>query len=181
MELKDVKIILNRVKVNYPTFVNDGYTQSEWYKELKDYSLEDVMEKLEQHFRSEQYGNSIPKVYFLTKYLIKEKEKNVVENISYKCPFCEKYIPMEFYEEHYDKCSSIDYLINMSTKHFNKPLNREKLEQASDDAFDSYYWNVCDKLLNVVDKGTPTYKSLLNKIKAHNEENVEYSVGEILE
>ena len=48
MELKDVKVILNRIKVNYPTFVNDDYTRTEWYKELKDYSLDDVMEKLEQ-------------------------------------------------------------------------------------------------------------------------------------
>lgn len=181
MELKDVKIILNRVKVNYPTFVNDGYTQSEWYKELKDYSLEDVMQKLEQHFRSEQYGNSIPKVYFLTKYLTKEKEKNIKENIKYKCPFCEKYIDSDMYDEHYDRCSSIDYLIRMSNKYFNKPLNKEKLQQANDDTLDSYYWNFCNKLLEVVDKDTPTYKSLVNKIKAHNEEDVDYEVDDILE
>ena len=69
MELKDVKIILKRIQVNYPNFIVDSYVQSEWYRELKDYCLEDVMQKLEQHFRSEQYGNSIPKVYFLKKYL----------------------------------------------------------------------------------------------------------------
>lgn len=181
MELKDVKIILNRVKVNYPTFVNDGYTQSEWYKELKDYSLEDVMQKLEQHFRSEQYGNSIPKVYFLTKYLTKEKEKNIVENLSYKCPFCEKYIPMEFYEQHYDKCSSIDYLMRASKKYFDKPLNRQKLEDADENTFEKYYWDISNKLLNIIDKKSPSYKSLLNKIKAHNEEEVDYIVREILE
>ena len=71
MELKDVKMVLKRIQVNYPNFIVDGYVQSEWYRELKDYCLEDVMQKLEQHFRSEQYGNSIPKVYFLTKYLNK--------------------------------------------------------------------------------------------------------------
>ena len=181
MELKDVKIILNRIKVNYPTFVNDDYTRSEWYNELKDYSLNDVMEKLEQHFRSEQYGNSIPKVYFLTKYLTKEKEKDIKENIKYICNLCGKPVSLELSDEHYDRCSSIDYLIKVSNKYFNKQLNREKLEQASDDAFDNYYWNVCNKLVDVIDKDTPSYKSLINKIKAHNEEEPEYSVEDILE
>lgn len=181
MELKDVKMILNRIKVNYPTFVNDDYTRSEWYKELKDYSLEDVMKKLEQHFRSEQYGNSIPKVYFLTKYLTKEKEKNTKENISYICPFCKKSISLELYEKHYNKCSSIDYLMNLSKKYFGKPLNKEKLEQADDDVFEKYYWDFSYKLLGILEKDTPEYKSLENKIKSHENKEVGFHVEDMLE
>ncbi|MBR5303458.1 MAG: hypothetical protein IKU37_01360 [Candidatus Gastranaerophilales bacterium] len=181
MELKDVKIILNRIKVNYPSFVNDDYTRSEWYKELKDYSLEDVMKKLEQHFRSEQYGNSIPKVYFLTKYLTKEKEKKAKESIYYICPFCKKNVLPEFYEEHYSKCSSIDYLMNLSKKYFDKPLNKEKLEQADDDVFEEYYWTFSYKLLDVLEKDTPQYKSLENKIKSYENKEINFNVEDILE
>ena len=72
MERKQVVDLLKRIKYNYNEFIVDDYTITEWYKELKDYELEDVMDKLDQHFRSEQYGKQPPKVYFLTKYLTKE-------------------------------------------------------------------------------------------------------------
>lgn len=142
MELKDVKLILNRIKVNYPNFVNDDYTRSEWYRELKDYSLEDVMDKLEQHFRSEQYGNQIPKVYFLTKYLTKAKEKGKKLDGLLQCQLCGKWISMDDFEQHYDRCSSIDYLDNQYFKYFKKRLEENKKGQlylVSSDVFNEKY------------------------------------------
>lgn len=149
MELKDVKTILTRIKVNYPNFVNDDYTRSEWYKELKDYSLDDVMEKLEQHFRSEQYGNQIPKVYFLTKYLTKEKEKDKKKEIYIKCQLCDRTINLDDYDKHYDRCSSIDYLDNQYFKYFNKRLEENQKQQlylVSSDIFNEKY----DKMLKYI-------------------------------
>jgi hypothetical protein len=149
MELKDVKTILTRIKVNYPTFVNDDYTRSEWYKELKDYSLNDVMEKLEQHFRSEQYGNSIPKVYFLTKYLTKEKEKGKEIDGLLQCQLCKQFVDYKDYEDHYDRCSSIDYLDNQYFKYFKKRLEENKKQQlylVSSDIFNEKY----DKMLEYI-------------------------------
>lgn len=148
MELKDVKLILNRIKVNYPTFVNDDYTRSEWYRELKDYSLEDVMDKLEQHFRSEQYGNSIPKVYFLTKYLTKTKEKGKKLDGLLQCQLCGKLIDMENYEQHYDRCSSIDYLNRQSIKYFDKEIDKEKYYYLSDEMFNEKYNKVAKYVLS---------------------------------
>lgn len=146
MELKDVKTILTRIKVNYPNFVNDDYTRSEWYKELKDYSLNDVMEKLEQHFRSEQYGNQIPKVYFLTKYLTKEKEKGKTLDINIKCQLCGKTVSFDDYDKHYDRCSSVEYLNNQSIKYFNNPIDKEKYFLIDQKTFDEKY----DKVLKYV-------------------------------
>lgn len=146
MELKDVKTILTRIKVNYPNFVNDDYTRSEWYKELKDYSLDDVMEKLEQHFRSEQYGNQIPKVYFLTKYLTKEKEKNIKQDIMVRCQLCGKGVDLDEYDKHYNRCSSIEYLNKQSIKYFNKEIDKEKYFLIDDETFQEKY----DKVLNYV-------------------------------
>ena len=148
MELKDVKLILNRIKVNYPNFVNDDYTRSEWYRELKDYSLEDVMDKLEQHFRSEQYGNSIPKVYFLTKYLTKVKEKGKKIDGFLQCQLCGKWISMDDFEQHYDRCSSIDYLNRQSIKYFDKEIDKEKYYYLSDEMFNEKYNKVANYVLN---------------------------------
>lgn len=154
MELKDVKTILTRIKVNYPTFVNDDYTRSEWYKELKDYSLNDVMEKLEQHFRSEQYGNSIPKVYFLTKYLKKEKEKNKEIDGLLQCQLCKQFVDYKDYEDHYDRCSSIDYLDNQYFKYFKKRLEENKKQQlylVSSDIFNEKYDKMLEYILSHTD------------------------------
>jgi len=141
MELKDVKTILARIKSNYPTFVNDDYTRSEWYKELKDYSLEDVMDKLEQHFRSEQYGNSIPKVYFLTKYLTKEKDKktNKADNLMVFCQICGKKIPLSTYQEHYGRCLDVGYLQTQLQKYANKDINIEAFREMDEETFKEKY------------------------------------------
>lgn len=143
MELKDVKAILNRIKVNYPTFVNDDYTRTEWYRELKDYSLDDVMEKLEQHFRSEQYGNQIPKVYFLTKYLTKEQDKNKKLVGSQQCNICHKFINLEEFETHFDRCSSVDYLNRRSIDYFEKTIDKEKYMNMEQRLFDEKYNKMC--------------------------------------
>ena len=143
MELKDVKVILNRIKVNYPTFVNDDYTRTEWYRELKDYSLDDVMEKLEQHFRSEQYGNQIPKVYFLTKYLTKEQDKTKKLKGSKQCHICHKFIGIDDFETHFDRCSSVDYLNRRNIQYFDKPIDKEKYMIMEQKEFDEKYNKMC--------------------------------------
>lgn len=149
MERKDVSIIMKRIKSHYQEFIVDDFKLEEWYKELKDYSLDDVMEKLDLHLKSEQYGNQIPKVYFLTKYLTKEKEKNKKVQINVNCQLCGKKVSLEDYENHYDRCSSIDYLDNQYFKYFEKRLEENKKEQlylVDNDIFNEKY----DKMLQYI-------------------------------
>lgn len=147
MELKDVKLILSRIKSNYPNFVNDDFTRSEWYKELKDYSLEDVMKKLEEHFRSETYGNQIPKVYFLTKYLVKEKDKDdrLIKQLRGFCPICHQSVLMVEYENHYRRCGSIDYIIKQVKRFKGIEYTYDDIASLSDEKFEKVY----EKVLNL--------------------------------
>lgn len=140
MELKDVKTILKRIEINYPKFVNDSYTQSEWYRELKDYDLDDVMGKLENHFRSEQYGNQPPKVYFLTKYLTKTKDKNEDEDYDTFCVVCGKRINHKLFDEHFDRCLSVQYVLRQYRR-FNipNPPTKKVLYQMDQHEFDERY------------------------------------------
>ena len=80
MEKKQVIEFMDRIKSHYQEFIIDDFKIKEWYDELKDYSYEDVNKKLDEHLRSEQYGNFIPKVYFLTKFLTKEKELEIYDS-----------------------------------------------------------------------------------------------------
>lgn len=147
MELKDVKLILNRIKSNYPSFVNDDFTRSEWYKELKDYALDDVMKKLEEHFRNEYYGNQIPKVYFLTKYLVKEKDKGDrhINELKCFCSLCHRSVLVVDYQEHYRKCNSIDYIIRQIKKYKNLDVKWKDVEELTDEKFNNLY----EKVLNL--------------------------------
>ena len=148
MERKDVQIILKRIKTNYNDFILDDYTTSEWYKELKDYDLEDVMEKLELHFRSEEYGNVPPKMYFLTKYLKKTKDKFKEIKYNTTCPICKKIISNDNFEKHYDKCSSIDYIVRNRKRHYNKETDVKSLWELNDDEFYQRYWKFCETLID---------------------------------
>ncbi len=150
MELKDVKIILKRIKVNYQSFIDDAYTEKEWYKELKDYDLDDVMAKLEEHFKSEQYGNQIPKVYFLTKYLTTSKAKTSQQKYQLQCPICNEWVKGEEFDTHYGRCSSIKYIIKQSKVYLHKDLEREALMNMSEEEFQEKY----DKLLKIIQRGT---------------------------
>lgn len=143
MELKEVSMLLKRIKSHYQEFIVDDFKVNEWYKELKDYSLEDVMEKLEQHLKSEQYGSQIPKVYFLTKYLIKEQEKNKKLVGNQQCNICHKMINIDEFETHFDRCSSVDYLNRRSIDYFEKPIDKEKYMNMEQRLFDEKYNKMC--------------------------------------
>lgn len=166
MERKDVSTIMKRIKSHYQEFVVDDFKLEEWYKELKDYSLDDVMEKLEQHFRSEQYGNQIPKVYFLTKYLVKESEKNKKKEIYVRCQLCGKTVSLDDYDKHYDRCSSIEYLNRQSIKYFDKEIDKEKYFLIDQDTFDEKY----DKVLQYVLSHTKS-EDEINNISKYFETN----------
>lgn len=142
MEFKEVKTILKRIETNYQNFVNDAYTQEEWYKELKDYEFQDVMEKLELHFRSEQFGNQIPKVYFLTKYLTKTKDKGKydTQNIITFCQICGERVRLSEYEKHYHKCSAIEYLDLIGRKYYDKSIDKEKYRNMNEKDFEERYY-----------------------------------------
>lgn len=167
MEKKDVETLLKRIKYNYNEFRIDDYTMVEWYKELKDYSLEDVMEKLEQHFRSEQYGNSVPKVYFLTKYLTKEKEKGLNKAYYVRCQYCNASVLLSDYDKHSSRCRSIKYIQKQANKYANAEIDEEELRALDDESFNNYY----NKVLKIVEKHTmeSNEKRIIGKILYDND------------
>lgn len=147
MEIKDVKNLLSRIKLNYPDFKIDAYVQSEWYKELKDYDYDDVAKKLDEHFRNEKFGRQEPKVYFLTKYLVKTEDKNKKDGIEIRCHICGKPTLLNDFDKHFDRCSSVDYLNRKNKKIFGKEINVDKYMNMNDKEFDYKYDKFCEYVL----------------------------------
>lgn len=158
MERKEVQSLMRRIKTNYNEFVIDDYSVSEWYKELKDYDLKDVMEKLEQHFRSETYGSQAPKVYFLTKYLTKTQDKNKKNEYLVRCEICGAVISLNDYDKHRRRCQQLEYLEKKSKELLGKDFNKEKAKVLSEETFNKLYDSLVDKFY---DKETGKEKDYL--------------------
>ena len=149
MTIQETNSFLKRIKQHYQDFIIDSTKVEEWYKVLKDYSYEDVNKKLEEHLRSENFGNQIPKVYFLTKYLTKEKDKikSKADSLLVRCSLCGKVIKYSEYQNHIDRCNSVEYLNLQSKKMFGKEINKDKYREMDDEQFDSIYNRVLEKIL----------------------------------
>ena len=75
MTKEQTKNLFRRIKSHYQEFTVDDFKVDEWYKELKDYDYDDVTKRFELHLNSEDYGQVIPKLWFLKKGLITIGEK----------------------------------------------------------------------------------------------------------
>lgn len=147
----DVMNFMNRIKQHYQEFIIDDGKCEEWYKELKDYNTHEVNDKFEEHLKSEQYGNQIPKIGFLTKYLVKEKEKplNNANTIRVVCNQCRKAISLTEFDKHMERCNSVEYLSQQSQRLYGKEFDKEKLRNMSDEEFDKIYNKVSNDILKV--------------------------------
>lgn len=162
MTILEVKEFMKRIKSHYQEFVVDDFKTKEWYSELKKYDYEDVNNKLEQHLRNETYGESIPKLYFLTKYLIPTEQKGIKKEYNVYCPICGKYVNLEQYEDHYVKCNRTKLMVDDIKTYYNQNLDFDKIIKLSDESYEKLY----KKYLNMMlDADIPYYrKNLILKI-----------------
>jgi len=153
MTIKETNRFLLRIKEHYQEFVIDEYKIDEWHKFLKDYSYEDVDKKLDEHLSSEQYGQYIPKVAFIVKYLTKEKDKGHFEDYKIQCFYCKEYLKNSEFKEHFKRCSSINYMNNQRQRFFGKDFGETTIKQLwnlSEEEFRKKYY----EMLQIVKKET---------------------------
>lgn len=181
MEKKETIEFMDRIKSHYQEFIIDDFKIKEWHEELKDYSYDDVNKKLDEHLRNEQYGGSIPKVYFLTKYLIKEKDKGITKTYIIACSKCGEHISSDEIEKHCERCNSVQFLIDNSKKYLNKSLNRQKLMEADDKTFRGYYYKTCEEIMPLIEDNGMKKKCFENILHRHYTGENKYTIKEILE
>lgn len=164
MTIKETRSFLERIKVYYPTFAIDDYITEEWHSQLKDYSAQDVNERFNQHLKHEEYSKYIPKISFLTNYLLKENEKDSqrLKQLRCICSLCKRSVPVVDYQEHYRKCNSIDYIIRQIKKYKNLDVKWKDVEELTDEKFNNLY----EKVLNLTLKeGSEREKESITKYR----------------
>lgn len=152
MTITETNNFLERIKQHYQEFVIDKFKIVEWHQKLKDYDYSEVNAKLDEHLNNESYGDKIPKVYFLVRYLKTFEQKKKSENtIRYvRCNLCGDNIQFSQYENHYERCSSVNYVIKQSKKYLKKNLDRNNLMSMSNADFEKKY----NKLLEYIMKNS---------------------------
>ena len=147
MDKKETKKFMERIKSHYQEFIIDEFKFNEWYGKLKDYDAEDVNKKLDEHLNSELYGNQIPKVYFLTKYLIPTEEKGKIKHYTVLCPKCGQAIPDVELDKHTQRCIEAHSIIRDMKKYYNLEINYQELMEMSKEKFEKTYQKYLDKMI----------------------------------
>ena len=151
MKREETKRLFKRIKSHYEDFIVDEGKIDEWHNFLKDYSYDDVSKKLDEHLSSEQYGQYIPKVAFLVKYLTKEEDKGKYEDYKVQCFYCKNYFKNSEYKEHFKRCSSINYMSMQRERFFGKSLDdsiKNQLYKMNEEDFRKKYREVLEIVKN---------------------------------
>lgn len=146
MEKKDTINFMQRVRSYYPEFTIDDFKINEWHSQLKDYDTQDVNNRLDKHLKSETYGDYPPKLNYIIMGLTKAKEKGIVKEYYVACNNCGEGVNYSQYDEHYRKCSAVDYVIREMKNYLGKEVTREQLLKIDDNVF----WNKYDALLELI-------------------------------
>lgn len=147
MEKRETIEFMNRIKSHYQEFIVDDFKIKEWHKELSKYDLEDVNQRLDEHLKSSEFGEYIPKLFFLTKYLIPSKDKGKIRHYIIRCQLCNKEIPDGEYDNHYRRCSSASTIVRDMKKYFNLTVDYQQLMLMKHEDFEKAYNRYLTKML----------------------------------
>lgn len=178
MERTEVSKLLNKIKAFRQSFEISNSLVLEWTKILEPYRYEDVDKKLDEYFRDSTNFGQYPDAYYLTKYLKTEEELSKTQEIKGRCSLCNKEMPYNELEEHYDRCSSIDYVYRESRKYLHKTFDKDKMWAMDNQTFDKLYWKVCDELFKVMPNCLQR-KCLENAILTHQGKEIRYTMEEL--
>lgn len=178
MEKKDVTKIMDKIQAFRQSFLVNNNTFNEWCKILESYRFEDVDKKLDEYFRDISNFGQYPDAYYLTKYLKTEEQLSQTQEINAKCSLCVKEMPYNDLEEHYDRCSSIDYVYREARKYLHKTFDKQKLWEMDKETFDRLYWKACDELFRVMPRCLQRH-CLENAILTHKREEPKYTLEEL--
>lgn len=178
MNRMETQNILNKIKVFRQSFLILKETIEEWTKILEPYDYSDVDKKLDEYFRESNNFGQYPDPYYLSRNLTTKNEKEKYRNVSVRCQICGEEISHSEYDSHFEKCSSIEYVCDMSKKFFGKELNKQELRKLPNEKFDKAYWNFCEKLNEQMKTGLEKH-ILENAILTHKGIKPQLNVEEV--
>ena len=134
MEPMEVKRIVSKIKAYYYYFSLEKDSLNEWNYKLRDYDYEDVSERVEEHLKGEQRKEP-PQLHYLISGLLTKEQKRKKNELIVACQNCGRWLPLSEYNQHYDLCLDIEYLVRVAREQ-GKNLDRAELENCKRDIID---------------------------------------------
>lgn len=178
MEKLEVNKLIEKIMVFRQSFLKTKNTLDEWFKILGSYDYSDVDKKLDEYFKESNNFGQYPDPYYLIRNLTTISEKEKYREVTIICQICGEKVSHGAYEKHFDRCSSIDYICNMSEKFYNKKLEKKELYQMQSDKFDKAYWNFCENLFNKMPEGLEK-RALENALLTHKGRKPRFDIEEL--
>ena len=178
MDRLETQKLLNKITIFRQSFLIQKNTVDEWFKVLEPYEYKDVDKKLDDYFRETNNFGQYPDPYFLTKSLSMISEKEKYRNATVRCQICGDIVSHSEYDNHFSKCSSSEYVCDMSRRFFGKELNRQELKKLPNEKFENAYWNFCEKLNEKMEAGLEK-RILENALLQHKGIKTQFSVNEV--
>jgi len=164
MEISETRNLLQRLKTYKQSFTLNASVLTEWQNVVEEFSYNDINSKLSEWLKSNSNNYEYPSPYELTRGLSTIAEKELNPHVL--CPICGKIISLTTFDNHFDRCSSTEYLIRMNIKHFNRTFTMKDFNKLSDIQFWTKYWEFCylldEKLSNSNEK-----RCLANAVLTH--------------
>ena len=126
MKKMELVNFMTRIKAHYQDFLLDDFKIDEWYEQLKDYDINDLNNKLDNYVKGE-FGDVPPKINYLINGLVKTANKGVTPNYIVECPMCHCEVSLERFDDHYARCSAVNYLSNQCEKIYGAKINKQAL------------------------------------------------------
>lgn len=132
MTKNETKKLLNNIKGYYNNqFFVDEYTIEAWTETMEPYDYEDAVAHIQEYLK--EYPDEPPKPHIFKRGLLTHEEKMNRQNQDYlvECNLCRRWLTLDEYDNHYDKCLDIQYLISVA-KQKGENLTRRDLENQRD-------------------------------------------------
>lgn len=167
MTIEETEELIDRIRSQRSTFLghldHNGRIKAitEWHRILEPYDAKDVNSRLTDYFMDSNNFGKFPDAYYLIKFLKTAEEKEKICTLNCRCQICGSLVPFEKYDDHFDRCSSIEYITKKRLKYFNKKTNKEELFMLSRFDFGKKYNKFLEKI----------YELEENPIEKHNIKN----------
>lgn len=150
MKNEEIVKLFNRIKNHYNTFTTGDDKVQEWHRFLKDYSSEDVNNKLDEYLQCEH--DQPPLCMSLIRGINKIKKSDSTDIWLTRCDLCKKEFTiynndMTEFDKHYRRCQKIDFIDLMSMRYKQEHIEKVIYYEMSDEELEKRYRKVMDYYL----------------------------------
>lgn len=174
MSIDETKLIVDKIK-SFRPFFQTGLSKSQeidfvrnWSKVFEPYDYKEVDKKLDQWFSERGHFGKTPEPYELITGLLTIVQKTKLHDkniIIIFCPICRKKYGLIDFDNHYKKCSSIEFIYLTRKKYFEKHTDKSMLWKIDDKKFEELYIDYCKRLLDKNINGDER-KSIIRVLKS---------------